>query len=76
MNIEKIKNQLAKDNKVVFKLYSLEYTIEIINNNIQIYPLTYPADIKIYNTLEELLNNFRVYNETLLEVEERIFIYE
>ena len=76
MNIEKIKNQLAKDNKVVFKLYSLEYTIEIINNNIQIYPLTYPTDIKIYNTLEELLNNFRVYNETLLEVEERIFIYE
>ena len=76
MNVEKIKNRLAKDNKVILKLYSLEYTIEIINNNIQIYPLTYPADIKIYNNLEELLNNFRVYNESLVDVEERIVVYE
>lgn len=76
MTIEKIKNRLAKDNKVVFKLYSLEYIIEIINNNIQIYPLSYPTDIKIYNTLEELLNNFRVYNESLVDAEDRIVVYE
>lgn len=76
MTIEKIKNRLAKDNKVVFKLYSLEYIIEIINNNIQIYPLSYPTDIKIYNTLEDLLNNFRVYNESLVDAEDRIVVYE
>ena len=28
MNIKKIENILAKDNRVVFKLYSLEYAIE------------------------------------------------
>lgn len=76
MNIEKIKNILAKDNRVTFKLYSLEYTIEIADNQVRIYSLTYPDNIKFYSTLEELVNNFRVYNETLLESENRIVVYE
>ena len=74
MNIEKIKHLLAKDNRVTFKLYSLEYTIEIADNQVRIYSLTYPDNIKFYSTLEELVNNFRVYNETLFEVSERISI--
>lgn len=32
MNIEKIKSILAKDNRVVFKLYSLKSAIEIADN--------------------------------------------
>ena len=76
MNIEKIKNILAKDNRVTFKLYSLEYTIEIADNQVRIYSLTYPDNIKFYSTVEELVNNFRVYNETLLESENRIVVYE
>ena len=46
MNIEKIKNILAKDNKVTFKLYSLEYVIELVDNHVQIYSPTYVNDIK------------------------------
>lgn len=76
MNIEKIKNILAKDNRVTFKLYSLEYTIEIVDNHVRIYSLTYPDNIKFYSTLDELFNNFRVYNETLLESDRRIVIYD
>ena len=76
MNIEKIKNILAKDNRVTFKLYSLEYAIEVVNNQVRIYSLVYPDNVKFYSTLDDLLNNFRVYNETLLEVEGRIIIYE
>lgn len=76
MNIEKIKNILAKDNRVTFKLYSLEYAIEIADNQIRIYSLTYPDNIKFYSTLDELFNNFRVYNETLLESDRRIVIYD
>lgn len=76
MNIEKLKSILAKNNKVTFKLYSLDYVIEIVDNHVQIYSPTYLNDVRKYDNLEELLNNFRVYNETLLEVEGRIIIYE
>ena len=77
MNIEKLKDKLAKNNKVMFKLYSLEYVIEWVDNNyVQIYSPTYSNDIRKYNNINELLNNFRVYNETLLESEKRIVIYD
>lgn len=46
MNIEKIKSILAKDNRVIFKLYSLEYAIEIVDHQVRIYSLTYPNNIK------------------------------
>lgn len=76
MNIEKLKSVLAKNNKVTFKLYSLEYVIELVDNHVQIYSPTYLNDIRKYNNINELLNNFRVYNETLLESEGRIVIYD
>ena len=77
MNVEKLKDKLAKSNKVMFKLYSLEYVIELVDNNyVQIYSPTYSNNIRKYNNINELLNNFRVYNETLLESENRIVVYE
>lgn len=77
MNVEKLKDKLAKNNKVMFKLYSLEYVIELVDNNyVQIYSPTYSNNIRKYNNINELLNNFRVYNETLLESENRIVVYE
>ena len=77
MNIEKLKDKLAKNNKVMFKLYSLEYVIELVDNNyVQIYSPTYSNDIRKYNNINELLNSFTVYNENLSEVQERIIIYE
>lgn len=76
MNIEKLKSVLAKNNKVTFKLYSLDYIIEIVDNHVQIYSPTYLNDVRKYNNLEELLNNFRVYNETLLESDRKIVIYD
>ena len=76
MNVEKLKDKLAKSNKVIFKLYSLEYVIELVDNYVQIYSPTYLNDIRKYNNINELLNNFRVYNETLLESDGRIVIYD
>lgn len=77
MNIERLKDKLTKNNKVMFKLYSLEYVIELVDNNyVQIYSPTYSNNIRKYNNINELLNNFRVYNETLLESENRIVVYD
>ena len=53
-------------NKVKFKLYSLEYSIEKVNNYVQVYAIDYPTRKSKYNTLEDLFNNFTVYNEPLI----------
>ena len=38
---------------------------KIVENQVRIYSLIYPDNVKFYGTLDDLLNNFRVYNETL-----------
>lgn len=72
MNIDKLKNILLEKNKVKFKLYSLDYVIENKNNLVELYSPSYPKDVRRYNNIDELLNNFTVYNETLYEVESKI----
>ena len=72
MNVDKLKNILLQNHKVKFKLYSLDYIIESNDDSIILYSPTYPNDIRKYNSIEQLLNNFTVYNETLTEVDDRI----
>ena len=56
MNVEKLKDKLAKSNKVMFKLYSLEYVIELVDNHVQIYSSTYLNDIRKYKSMNDELN--------------------
>lgn len=72
MNVDKIKSILKQNNKVSFKLYSLDYVIIINNEIVELYSPTYPNDIRRFKNIEELLNNFTVYNETLIEVDGKI----
>lgn len=74
MNIEKIVNQLTEKNKVEFKLYSLTYVIENKDNMTIIYATSYPKNIKQYKNIEDLLNNFTIYNEVLANHDNRIII--
>lgn len=66
MNYESIKDEFETNNQLKFKLYSLEYLIEKVDNYIQIYAIDYPTRKSKYNSLEELFNNFTVYNEPLI----------
>ena len=66
MSYESIKNEFESNSRVKFKLYSLEYLIERVDNYVQVYAIDYPTRKSKYNTLEELLNNFTVYNEPLI----------
>ena len=66
MSYESIKNEFESNSRVKFKLYSLEYLIERVDNYIQIYAIDYPTRKSKYNSLEELVNNFTVYNEPLI----------
>ena len=68
MSYETIKGEFEKDNRLKFKLYSLEYLIEKVDNYIQIYAIDYPTRKSKYNSLEELLNNYTIYNEPLITV--------
>lgn len=74
MSYEDLKNEFEKNNKLHFKLYSLEYVIEHVDNNIQIYAIDYPTMKSKYNSFEELMNNYTVYNEKLIEIVNNIII--
>ena len=66
MSYESIKNEFESNSKIKFKLYSLEYLIERVDNYVQVYAIDYPTRKSKYNTFEEVMNNFTVYNEPLI----------
>ena len=66
MSYESIKNEFESNSRIKFKLYSLEYLIEQVDNYVQVYAIDYPTRKSKYNTLEDLFNNFTVYNELLI----------
>ena len=71
-------NQLYEffsNNKVIhFKLYSLEYNIEEEDNKVVIYANYYEKNKRYFNSFEELMNNFNIYNEPLINQMDRIII--
>lgn len=67
--------ELFLNNKSVhFKLYSLEYNIEEENNKVVIYANYYEKNKRYFNSFEELMNNFNIYNEPLINQMDRIII--
>ena len=43
MSYESIKNEFESNSRVKFKLYSLEYLIERVDNYVQVYAIDYPT---------------------------------
>lgn len=74
MSYESIKREFETNNRVKFKLYSLEYLIERADNYVQVYAIDYPTRKSKYNSFEELMNNYTVYNEKLIEIVNNIII--
>lgn len=72
MTIEEMKKIFETNKEVKFKLYSLEYIIKMINDKVVIYPIIYETRKSVYNTIDELLNNYLIYNETIIANENRI----
>lgn len=68
-------SELFSNNKLIhFKLYSLEYNIEEENNKVVIYANYYEKNKRYFNSFEELMNNFNIYNEPLINQMDRIII--
>ena len=74
MNYETLKTLFESNKNIKFKLYSLDYIIEDIDGIIQVYAIDYPTRKSKYNSFKETMNNFKVYNEPLVNQIDRIII--
>ena len=72
MNIDVIKERLNTNNQVKFKLYSLDYIIEKIEDRYVINAILYPDKKNSYSTIDQLLDNYTIFNENIRDNESRI----
>ncbi len=66
MDYNELKQIYETNHLINFKLHSLEYVIEEDNNKCAIYAIDYPKNKKYYNSFDELMNNYLVYLEPLI----------
>lgn len=74
MILNELKEQYEKNNEVKFKLFSLEYIIQKVDNSVLVYPILYSNRKSTYSNLEEALNYYTVYNESIIENIDRLIL--
>ena len=74
MTYDYLNSEFEKNNKIKFKLYSLDYLIEKEGSFIQVYAVDYPTRKSKYDSFKEAMNSFKVYNEPLIEQLDRVTI--
>lgn len=74
MKYEDLKKKFEINKKIKFKVYSLEYIIEMIDNDVVIYPKIYPQRKSKYFSFDSVTSYFTVYDEPLIENIDRINI--
>lgn len=72
MRYQELENIFNSANEVKFKLFSLEYIIRKIDTDVEVFAVLYENRKKIYSSFSEAMNNFTVYNESLIENIDRI----
>ena len=72
MSVEELKKIFLDAGEVKFRLYSLDYVITKTDNGVIIYPIIYDKKQSKYNSIDELLNSYLIYNETIMENENKI----
>ena len=74
MVVKELKEIFEKNREVMFKLYSLEYVIKEIDNKIAVYPILYETKKNFYNSFEDALSNYTVYNESIIDNIDRLIL--
>lgn len=72
MNVQKLIQLFNEKNEVHFKLLSLEYTIIKDNEEVVVYADLYDSRKLRYKNIEEALNNYTIYNESISSFDDRI----
>ena len=67
MSYEELYKKYEDKKYIIIKIYGLEYVIKENNSKIIIYPVMYEKNYKEFNNLIELLNNYTIYNELLID---------
>lgn len=76
MRYEDLKKKFEINKKLKFKLYSLEYIIEQVDDKVVIYPEIYYQRKESFFSFDSVMNHYTVYNEPLLQNIDRIKIIE
>ena len=76
MDCNNLKQLFETNQKLHLKLYSLEYNIEAVDNKVVIYAIYYEKNKKCFNSFDELINNYTVYNEPLINQLNRIKVLD
>ena len=74
MVVKQLKELFESKREVIFKLYSLEYIIKEVDNKIAVYPILYETKKSLFDSFEEALNNYTVYNESIIDNIDRLII--
>lgn len=76
MVYEDFKNKFITNNKIKFKLYSLEYVVEQKDNYVEIYAIYYENRKQQFKSLDELMKNYTIYNEPIINQFNRVIVIE
>ena len=76
MSYETLNTEFETKKTIKFKLYSMEYVVEQKDNYVEIYAIYYEKRKSKYSSFEDLMNNYMVYNEPLINQLNRIKILD
>lgn len=71
---QELENIFNTSNEIKFKLYSLEYIIRKIDTGVEVFAILYQNRKQTYSSFSDTMNNFTVYNESLIDNIDRIQI--
>ena len=76
VNLKDLQEYFDNNNSVKFKLYSMNYIIEQKENSIEAYAEAFPGRKEKYKSFKETINNFKIYNEPLVNQIDSIELIE
>jgi len=76
MSVDELKNKLSSLKEIKIKVYSLEYIIKEENEEVIIYPLLYSNKKSYYKNIDDLLNYYTIYNESIVDNLDRVSFVE
>lgn len=72
--LDSIKNTLNEKGIIKLKIFALEYTIEFKDSKYIIYADLYQNRKQSFNSINELFENYMIYNEPIIQSIDRIKI--
>ena len=65
MKYDEIVTIFQENRKIKFMLYNIEYFVIEVGGTVEIYPINDETRKKVFKNLDDLMNNYLIYNESL-----------